>query len=183
MVPLSLVRGIEDFVVSEKSEKLFTETSISKIPPSARRKSDGTTRQLGEEDNYVSYLVDRNGNAYEPYSLAWRYLGMYIDCDVDAQGDNEERFLEGDDDDDCQRTVLWAAVSHLTLCVVRFKNHYASQTFFSNMLSTSIHDTRVELLESTSFTTLQQTLGIPPPVKHEDAREWIVTNPIRISSL
>jgi hypothetical protein len=121
---LSLVRGIEDFVVSEKSEKLFTETSSSKTP-TARRKSDGTPRQLSEEDNYVSYLVDRNGNAYEPYSLAWRYLGMYIDCDVDAQGDNEERFLEGDDDDDCQRTVLWAAVSHLTLCVVRFKNQYA----------------------------------------------------------
>jgi hypothetical protein len=78
-----------------------------------------------EEDNYVSYLVDRNGNAYEPYSLAWRYLGMYIDCDVDAQGDNEERFLDRGDDDDCQRTVLWAAVSHLTLCVARFKNQYA----------------------------------------------------------
>jgi hypothetical protein len=50
---------------------------------------------------------------------------MYIDCDVDAQGDNEERFLDRGDDDDCQRTVLWAAVSHLTLCVARFKNQYA----------------------------------------------------------
>lgn len=66
----------------------------------------------GDEDNYESYLVDKNGNAYEPYSLAWRYLGTYIDCDIDAQRDEEERFLEGDGDgDDCERVVLWAAVS------------------------------------------------------------------------
>jgi hypothetical protein len=38
----------------------------------------------GSNDNQQqSYLVDSSGNAYEPYSLAWRYLGMYIDCDFE----------------------------------------------------------------------------------------------------
>jgi len=49
-----------------------------------------------------SYLVDNDGNAYPSYSLAWRYLGMFIDCD------NNRRQLE-DGDNACQRKVLWAA--------------------------------------------------------------------------
>jgi len=48
-----------------------------------------------------SYLVDSDGNAYQPYSLAWRFLGLFIDC-------NENRRLE-DGDAYCQRNVLWAA--------------------------------------------------------------------------
>ena len=68
----------------------------------------------GSNDEYTSYLVDKNGNEYEPYSLAWRYLGMYIDCDIEEQdvdreqeGD-ERRFLS--DDSNCERVLLWAAV-------------------------------------------------------------------------
>ena len=41
-------------------------------------------RELSGDDNdddNNNYLVDAEGNSYEPYSLAWRYLGMYIDCD------------------------------------------------------------------------------------------------------
>ena len=49
------------------------------------------------------FLVDSNGNQYESYSTAWRYLGMYLDC-----GNN------GDDDNgSCYRRVLWAAVSEI----------------------------------------------------------------------
>ena len=64
-------------------------------------------------------MVDSKGNAYEPYSLAWRYLGMYIDCDLPevdedystSAFDNVNRKLaSGDKDgDDCSRKVLWAA--------------------------------------------------------------------------
>ena len=35
-----------------------------------------------QEDDFTSMLVDSNGNEYEPYSLAWRYLGIYLDCDA-----------------------------------------------------------------------------------------------------
>jgi hypothetical protein len=90
-------------------------------------------RLLGgnDEDSQSSYFVDSDGNAYEPYSLAWRYLGMYIDCDVEDDIDQylysdggvnralqereEGRILKsgdksGDGDgDDCSRKVLWAA--------------------------------------------------------------------------
>lgn len=88
-------------------------------------------RGLGsnDADYYSTYIVDKNGNEYEPYSLAWRYLGMYMDCDPqdyadddyeedDAQGDDEERRkamrerdLGGSQDEggNCERLLLWAA--------------------------------------------------------------------------
>jgi hypothetical protein len=92
-------------------------------------------RALGDsedEGQQNTYLVDADGNAYESYSLAWRYLGMYIDCDIDEDNDDtienqseddkdrqrrkvlqqEKRHLGGSDDNnsnDCSRKVLWAA--------------------------------------------------------------------------
>mmetsp|Transcript_27570 Transcript_27570/g.60689 ORF Transcript_27570/g.60689 Transcript_27570/m.60689 type:complete len:676 (-) Transcript_27570:323-2350(-) len=92
-------------------------------------------RNLYDADDYDSYLVDSKGNQYEPYSMAWRYLGMYIDCDIQQEGGNDydesniyrklTRQLFGSrtktpskrrglgsgsgDGDDCSRKVLWAA--------------------------------------------------------------------------
>ena len=59
-----------------------------------RKRSDAYEhRDLGSNDNsYESYLVDASGNEYEPYSLAWRYLGMYIDCDFEPQSTNYEDY-------------------------------------------------------------------------------------------
>jgi hypothetical protein len=51
-------------------------------------------RSLGNNRN--SYLVDENGVQYDPDSLAWRYLGLYIDCE-DQNGSY------------CERKLLWAA--------------------------------------------------------------------------
>ena len=36
-------------------------------------------RTLYDSDGTL-YLVDSDGNEYEPYATAWRYLGMFIDC-------------------------------------------------------------------------------------------------------
>ncbi|KAL7533736.1 hypothetical protein ACHAXR_005409 [Thalassiosira sp. AJA248-18] len=77
-------------------------------------------RLLGSNDNFQSLLVDKHGNEYDPYSLAWRYLGLYMDCDVndanaewnqDNDNDMHRRRLPGEDDEggQCQRKVLWAA--------------------------------------------------------------------------
>lgn len=97
---LVLVQGLEDFVPSNDNVL-------------------ASSRNLESNDgNFESYLVDKHGNEYEPYSLAWRYLGMYIDCDVDTvqasqqeEEDEGDRRLENDDDNDCARKLLWAAVS------------------------------------------------------------------------
>lgn len=73
----------------------------------------GTTRgrrSLGSNDNFESLLVDKNGNAYDPYSLAWRYLGLYIDCDVSGTENYfYHRGLHEEEGEDCQRKLLWAA--------------------------------------------------------------------------
>ena len=70
-----------------------------------------------KDEGATSYLVDSNGNAYEPYSLAWRFLGMYIDCDIEegeessSAYENVHRFMQSGDGEgnDCSRKVLWAA--------------------------------------------------------------------------
>ncbi|CAB9524683.1 hypothetical protein (Partial), partial [Seminavis robusta] len=73
-------------------------------------------RSLDSNDGYSSYLVDADGNQYEPYSLAWRYLGLFVDCGDDEESEDEgdskderERHLSSDDNKGCIRKVLWAA--------------------------------------------------------------------------
>ena len=78
-----------------------------------------SSRDLESNDRDADYLVDEEGNSYEPYSLAWRYLGMFVDCekeddDDDNDGDEKERRRLSSDDggnNSCARKVLWAAVS------------------------------------------------------------------------
>ena len=98
-----------------------------------------TDRVLDSNDDFTSYLVDEDGNEYEPYSLAWRYLGMYIDCDIDNENDDddddddEERRLDSGDGD-CERVLLWAAVS-------RYEKHRACEICISIMRETELTNT------------------------------------------
>jgi hypothetical protein len=57
----------------------------------------------GDCDHQSSYLFNANGGSYDPYSLAWRYLGMYIDCDSNGASTGDT------DGDQCPRKLLWAA--------------------------------------------------------------------------
>ncbi|GKZ00810.1 hypothetical protein MPSEU_001032700 [Mayamaea pseudoterrestris] len=80
-------------------------------------------RRLSSE--YSSRFAD-SATYYDEYSTAWRLLGMYIDCNIDA--DSGDRRLNGDDDgvsnawdDDqagasatCKRFLLWAAYVDLS---------------------------------------------------------------------
>jgi len=74
--------------------------------PTARRRLEGESS---------SYLVDEDGNEYEPYSLAWRYLGLFLDCqDKDSSNQQDGRKLNNEDNENqdtsqCLRKVLWAA--------------------------------------------------------------------------
>jgi hypothetical protein len=55
-------------------------------PATVRKWENHNHRNLEYDvENYESYLVDSKGNQYEPYSMAWRYLGMYIDCDIQQE--------------------------------------------------------------------------------------------------
>jgi len=59
-------------------------------------KGEGSQDRVLYDSENSLLLVDDNGDPYEPYALAWRYLGMYFDC----YNDNQEG---------CSRVVLWAA--------------------------------------------------------------------------
>lgn len=98
-------------------------------PSSVPELFERTRRQLNNDNNNggtSAYYIDRDGNEYEPYSMAWRYLGMYLDCDVNAYDETnvyvtddgiERRQLNsgsGDGNDACGRKLLWAAVGTLS---------------------------------------------------------------------
>ena len=76
----------------------------------------GTRRSLRGED-LENLLVDKDGVAYDPNSLSWRYLGLYVDCDdQDNNGSGSRDDGNGNDDGGgggggsyCQRKLLWAA--------------------------------------------------------------------------
>jgi hypothetical protein len=55
------------------------------------------TDQSSSSSGHYTYLVDANGNSYDPYSVAWRYLGMYIDCDLEEIEDESDYAYKTDD--------------------------------------------------------------------------------------
>lgn len=140
-------------------------SAVVKSPSLIRPFADNQHRQLEDVNGgQGSYLVDASGNPYEPYALSWRYLGMYIDCDVVSSGVmmdddtqnqiNRRRHLEsGDSDDVCSRKVLWAAVSSVFL-----KLSSAAQYLLS-FYSTTIHDTEGIRLVSTNSTISNKRVG------------------------
>jgi len=76
----------------------------------------GRRRSLGGgEDGLDSLLVDKDGVEYDPNSLSWRYLGLYVDCD--DNDNNSGGSGDGGNGDGgnggggsyCQRKLLWAA--------------------------------------------------------------------------
>jgi hypothetical protein len=84
-----------------------------------RHWSPRQSRDLYSADNHQSYLVDSSGNSYDAYSLAWRYLGLYIDCEIsnttnfyqyyNYNNGYSRKLPENNKDGECQRKLLWAA--------------------------------------------------------------------------
>jgi hypothetical protein len=100
--------------------------------PRLLKDDEDNNKNGGANAGKTSYLVDGNGNPYEPYALSWRYLGMYVDCDLtvasrdglsrrdrgrqlgggggDNNNNNNDNNNNGGGGDECSRKVLWAAV-------------------------------------------------------------------------
>lgn len=112
----SLAQYLRSTAYSKMNSKLFDPEGIPELHP-ANDKAGGSThdhRSLGSNyGDFQSLLVDNNGNEYDPYSLAWRYLGLYVDCDVDINSDvyyyRNRKLKEGENNGGCQRKLLWAA--------------------------------------------------------------------------
>jgi hypothetical protein len=103
------------------------------VPELPRRRhgdeDDGMVRRRrdlnGGGGDRTNYLVDKDGNLYEPYSLAWRYLGLYVDCNSENNGggdghddrNHRDRALHDEGGNrngngggsNCVRRLLWAA--------------------------------------------------------------------------
>jgi hypothetical protein len=96
----------------------------SVVATAAARNTEGVgerRRRLGggKDNEEDGYFVDGNGNAYESYAMAWRYLGLFIDCSSSDSEQNRGRDLKENINNDngsssssttnCQRRLLWAA--------------------------------------------------------------------------
>ena len=64
-------------------------TTTTTTTPTSSINSASAGRFL-ESNLYTAYFTNStNGyNLYESYSLAWRYVGMYIDCDLNNNNNN-----------------------------------------------------------------------------------------------
>jgi hypothetical protein len=90
--------------------------SRSSFDPRSGNRRIPADRTLQDNAEAATYLVDKDGNEYETYSLAWRYIGMYLDCDIDQEDNGDRRNL--DSGGNCDRVLLWAAVSKNTTSLV-----------------------------------------------------------------
>lgn len=98
-------------------EDVFDHDDLLGVPElHSRDAGQQEQRWLGGGENNQKYLVyDVDGVEYDPYSLAWRYLGIYIDCNADNGGGdnhNDHRRLGSHSNDNgggCTRKLLWAA--------------------------------------------------------------------------
>lgn len=63
---------------------------------------------------YKDDFVDGLETQYNEYAQAWRYMGLYIDCEYQAQNQQRERDLEEQNNNGnvCKRYLLWGAVRH-----------------------------------------------------------------------
>jgi hypothetical protein len=135
-----------------------------------------THRVLGNGD----YMEDENGNRYLTYSVSWRYLGMYLDCDLENTGSSNPRRLKEKDNQNnaCPRKVMWAAVSRTCM----MNNELTIFLAGGVGPSTTIRNMKGIPLENTSFMIGKLTPGIIPRAKRTDVLPWTATYPIHATS-
>ena len=106
---------LESLMIAEHKNNGRTMMSPPASPEQQNRMTDAAFLKLakphttlhrilsgGSQDNQdAPYFVDKDGVEYEPYSLSWRYLGIYMDCDVDEIGVGD-LYNYWDDDDNWQ---------------------------------------------------------------------------------
>jgi len=85
--------------------------STAKDPHQQRALRQAQNRLLSEEaDAYgqQTSFVDSTETYYDAYAQAWRYVGFYTDCNP-SEEDRRRRKLNEDEENPCQRYLLWAA--------------------------------------------------------------------------
>lgn len=86
-------------------------------PTRQRALKQAQSRLLEEEAEVYSSssgqqtaFVDSTETYYDAYAQAWRYVGFYTDCHG-VEEDRRNRKLNENEENACQRYLLWAAVS------------------------------------------------------------------------
>jgi hypothetical protein len=81
---------------------------------------DAAEGQSSSSNHYSQYLkttgtgFEYSANAeYEQYQLAWRFLGLSIDCSI-TSSQNDSHDDEDGDDESCARVLLYAVVGFLS---------------------------------------------------------------------
>ncbi len=70
----------------------------------------------------TNYYADTQQTYYDGYAQAWRYLGWYVDCNGGSSRYYQQSHHSHSGDsyyignNYCQRYLMWAAVSTITVC-------------------------------------------------------------------
>ena len=133
----SIINNNNDFNLPTNQEWMSLSKSIDYMPASTTHENVSFLRKAQNRllNYYKDEFVDGLETQYDEYAQAWRYLGLYMDCNVYANNQRQLRVLEEveaedeevaeeeqveeeaaeeevvDDGKVCKRYLLWAAVS------------------------------------------------------------------------
>ena len=144
-VSASTIRN--NFDLPADKEWMSLSKSVDFMPASNNENSSLLRKAQNRLLNYYKdEFVDGLETQYDEYAQAWRYLGLYVDCNVYA--DNKRRVLEEVEEEDeeveeeeqaeeevveeeevvddgkvCKRYLLWAAVRLFCIVVIMSKRN------------------------------------------------------------
>jgi hypothetical protein len=128
-----------EFDLPTDQEWMSLSTSVDYMPASTNHENASFLRKAQNRllNYYKDEFVDGLETQYDEYAQAWRYLGLFVDCNVYANNKRQLRVLEEveaaddavaeeeqaaeevvqeevvDDGKVCKRYLLWAAVRSL----------------------------------------------------------------------
>jgi hypothetical protein len=89
----------------------FAVAITSAIGTSVRSTIQSNSRAHRALNYFKDTVVDGLETEYNEYAQSWRYLGLYVDCQQGGQQQQKRHLAEGEQNEQCGRYLLWAAVS------------------------------------------------------------------------
>jgi hypothetical protein len=173
-------KSIDEFDLPLDKEWMSLSKTVDFIPASDQGSPLLRNAQKRLLNYYKEDFVDGLETQYNEYAQAWRYLGLFMDCDYVAQA--QRRSLAADDGTVCKRYLLWAAVSGASLAITARMKHQPRPSHLPDFYLQSYSTWTWTIQETDSlnicFTTQHLVPGIrvhAKPPKASDVSRWTAT--------